>query len=84
MPDIDYVVREIKARIETVRAQRAGAEHEQQVASAAAEQALRQLKEEFGVGNPEEAMKLLQRLEADAKAECAKVEEQLAVAEAGE
>jgi hypothetical protein len=81
MPDIDYQLRDIKGRIEEAQARRAGAEHEQRVAMVTAENALTQIKAEFGCADIEQAKVLLQQLEAAASAECLKVEDQLAVAE---
>jgi len=79
--DIDYQVRELKSRIETARGKRITADHEQRVAQAAADQAVKQLQDEFGCADVEQAKVFLSQLEAALDAECLKVADQLAVAE---
>lgn len=81
MTDIDYQVRDLKTRIETAQGKRLTADHEQRVAQAAADQAMKQLKVEFGCESIEQAQVLLEQLEAALDTECHKVADQLAVAE---
>lgn len=81
MPDVERQVRDFKTRIQTAQKQRAFAEHEREVAQAAADQALRQLWEEFSVDSIQQAMVLVQQLETAVAVECSKVEDQLVVAE---
>jgi hypothetical protein len=53
------------------------------MALVAAQQAARQLQEEFGATSLEEAKAQLAQLEAEARAECRRVESALAVVEGG-
>jgi hypothetical protein len=83
MTELDEEVRLLRQRIEQTGRARVLAEHERDMAQAAARQAAQQLQDEFGVTSLEEAKTQLVRLEDEARAECRRVESALAVVEGG-
>lgn len=78
MPDsVDAQLRELRTQAEHARQQQARAQAERDSAQQQLEQAIAELKSEFGVTTPEQAAKLAESLEEQLAAEMQRVREQL-------
>lgn len=81
--DLDAEVSAAKEAVARAQADRARAEHRQQVAIAVQQAAAAELDQTFGVASLEAALVILDRLEAQLRAECEAVTEALAAAKKG-
>lgn len=68
MSDVDQQVNTIKTRIEVAQRKRARAEADQDAARAAADNALTQLKSEYGVSTVDEAKAMMAELQSELNA----------------
>ncbi len=81
--DVEMKLQELKARRERLVAQRARREADLEMARKVRDEALEQLKETYGCASVEEAKALVEQLRMEMETEVARVEQELAAADAG-
>lgn len=77
MPDVEESIRLAKERIAAAQRDQAQAEHSAEVATREVREAVKALREEFGINSITEAEDLIARLRAERDAEVARVNEAL-------